>query len=87
MENFLPSVLGISAEWNKPKLIYIFVISFLSFSLAGQDKKSEAPISGKELAGFNELFFEAEKELQLGNYSKAFEKFQKQWINFCKKQY
>ncbi len=77
MENFLPSVLGISAEWNKPKLIYIFVISFLSFSLAGQDKKSEAPISGKELAGFNELFFEAEKELQLGNYSKAFEKFQK----------
>lgn len=77
MENFLPSVLEISVEWNKLKLIYILCIGFLSFSLSGQDKKTEPPISGKELAGFNELFFEAEKELQLGNFAKAFEKLQK----------
>lgn len=77
MENFLPSVLGISAEWNKHKLIYILFISLLSFSINGQDRKTEPPISGKELAGFNELFFEAAKELQLGNFVKAFEKFEK----------
>lgn len=77
MENFLPSVLGISAEWNKQKLIYILFISFLSFSLGGQDKKTGPAISGNELVSFNELFFEAEKELQLGNFTKAFEKFLK----------
>lgn len=77
MENFLPSVLGISAEWNKHKLIYIFCLLFLSASLVAQEKETKTPISGKELANFNELFFEAEKELQLGNFSKAFEKFLK----------
>lgn len=76
MENFLPSVLGISVEWSKQKLIYILFISFFSFSLAGQDK-TETNLSGKEQIAFNELFFEAEKELQLGNFTKAFEKFQK----------
>lgn len=71
MENFLQSVLGISVGWNRQRLTFIFLIGFLSFSGIAQDSETDPELSSKELFRFNELFFKAEKEYNLGNLKKA----------------
>lgn len=74
MENFLQSVLEISVEWNKKKLILIFLIGLFQGQMKGQSK-TDLSLSAKELAHFNELFFRAEKDLNLENYDKALAKY------------
>ena len=73
MENSLRLVSEIIAGWNRNKALFFIALFFcLSFQIQAQKETEEhQPLEGKELNKFNELFFMAEKEHNLGNIEKA----------------
>ena len=74
MENSLRSVLAITAEWSRRGLFLLFTL-LISFNLPAQDggeePGTEPSLTEKQLRRFNELFFMAEKEKNLGNLQEA----------------
>jgi tetratricopeptide (TPR) repeat protein len=76
MENSLQLALEITAKWSRKLFSTFILILIISFSAMAQkgDDLSYA-LSGKELMAFNELFFAAEKDFNLGNYKQAEEKY------------
>ena len=72
MESTLQSVLVTSVRWSRNILLLLLVL--FSFASLAQDDKAEKEkpgLSEKELRRFNELFFMAEKEKNLGNLEQA----------------
>lgn len=68
MANFLPLASETTAGWTK-FLSLLLVISFSPVLLFSQEEGD--PLSKKERGAFNEMFFEAEKQKNLGNLEKA----------------
>lgn len=76
MANSLPLVLEIIAKWSKKSFSILFILLFTSSALLGQkEKPTHSDLSGKKLAAYNELFFAAEKDFNLGDYKEAFKKY------------
>ncbi|WP_417590286.1 tetratricopeptide repeat protein [Owenweeksia hongkongensis] len=73
MANFLPLVSETTAGWTKV-LSLLLVISFSPVLLFSQEEGD--PLSKKERGAFNEMFFEAEKQKNLGNLEKALDLYQ-----------
>ena len=68
MVNILPLVSETTARWTKV-FTFLLVIAFSPVLLIAQEEGD--PLSKKERRQFNELFFAAEKEKNLGNVDKA----------------
>lgn len=68
MVNILPLVSETTARWTKV-FTFLFVITLSPVLLHAQEEGD--PLSEKERRQFNELFFAAEKEKNLGNVDKA----------------
>ncbi|WP_417610881.1 tetratricopeptide repeat protein [Owenweeksia hongkongensis] len=73
MANFHPLVSETTAGWTKV-LSLLLVISFSPVLLFSQEEGD--PLSKKERGAFNEMFFEAEKQKNLGNLEKALDLYQ-----------
>lgn len=68
MANFHPLVSETTAGWTKV-LTFLFVIALSPVLLFSQEEGD--PLSKKDRSIFNEMFFEAEKQKNLGNMEKA----------------
>lgn len=75
MENSLRLVLGITVRWSRYGFFLLFSL-FMNSALLAQESvenDTEPSLSEKQLRKFNELFFIAEKEKNLGNLKEALE--------------
>ena len=69
MVNIHQLVSGITARWSKSCLLFLIILFSFSGRLFAQQK--EDPLNKRERKKYNEIFFEAEKEKNLGNTEKA----------------
>lgn len=70
MVNFQPSVSETTAGWSKLPGLFLILFLLTCQLAAGQNGKGDE-LSEKERYKFNELFFQAEKEKNLGNMDEA----------------
>ncbi|MGB0176050.1 MAG: tetratricopeptide repeat protein [Owenweeksia sp.] len=72
MENSLRSVLEITARWSRYSFFLLFTLLVSSAAFSQEEEAGTEPsLSEKQLRKFNELFFMAEKEKNLGNLKEA----------------